>query len=157
MKISQEEPFLGRCGMAGDEMGSRLVAARLVGALMRLCFLMEKRYAPYSKWFGTAFNRLACAAPFMPLFDQVLQAATWTERQQPLCLAYELAARLHNQLGITPPLPSHVSNFHGRPFPVIHAEVFAQAITAAIQDPAVQALPPFAGSASQFLELGRRP
>jgi hypothetical protein len=152
MKISQDEPFVGRCGSVGDELGSRLVAARLAGALMRLCFLMEKRYAPYSKWFGTAFSRLACAAPFMPLFEQVLQADTWTARQQSLCQAYELAARMHNDLGITAPLPDRVSNFHGRPFPVIHGEVFAQAITSAIHDPQVQALPAFAGSVNQFLD-----
>jgi len=152
MKISQEEPFVGRCGSVGDELGSRLVAARLVGALMRLCFLMEKRYAPYSKWFGTAFRRLACAAPFLALFEQALQAGTWTERQQPLCRAYELAARLHNDLGITPPLPDRVSSFHGRPFPVIHGDVFAEAIAAVIHDPIVQALPAYAGSVNQFLE-----
>jgi hypothetical protein len=152
MKIGQEEPFVGRCGSVGDELGSRLVAARLVAALMRLCFLMEKRYAPYSKWFGTAFSRLDCAGQFMPLFEQVFQAATWPERQQPLCMAYKLAARQHNGLGITPPLPEQVSNFHGRPFQVIHGEIFAEAIAKAIHSPDVRALPAFAGSVNQFLE-----
>src|SRR3972149_1449254 len=54
-RISQEEPFMGRCAQVGDELGSRLVAARLVRDLMRLCFLMERQYAPYIKWLGTAF------------------------------------------------------------------------------------------------------
>jgi hypothetical protein len=152
MKISQEEPFVGRCGSVGDELGSRLVAARLVGALMRLCFLMEKRYAPYSKWYGTAFRYLLCASQFTPLFEQVLSAGSWEARQQPLCLAYELAARMHNHLAITPPLPDRVSSFHGRPFLVIHGEVFAQAVSASIHDPEVQALPAYAGSVNQFLD-----
>lgn len=152
MKISQEEPFVGRCGCVGDELGSRLVAARLVGILMRLGFLLEKRYAPYSKWFGTAFNRLACAASFNPLFERVFQAATWQERQAALGPAYELAAELHNRLGITPPLPVQVSNFHGRPFPVIHAETFAEAAASAIQNPQVRALSAYAGSVNQFLD-----
>ncbi len=152
MKIGQEEPFVGRCGSVGDELGSRLVAARLVGAVMRLCFLMEKRYAPYSKWSGTAFRRLACSGRFQPVFEQVWQAATWQERQEALCQAYELAAGMHNDLGITPPLPAQVSSFHGRPFQVIHGDVFAGAIRQAIHGEAVRSLPPFVGSVNQFID-----
>ena len=37
-RIAQEEPFVGRCGEAGDEMGSRIITARLMRDLMRLCF-----------------------------------------------------------------------------------------------------------------------
>ena len=62
MRIAQEEPFVGRCAEAGDELGSRIVAGRIVRDLMRLCFLIERRYAPYSKWLGTAFARLDCAS-----------------------------------------------------------------------------------------------
>src|SRR5581483_7403542 len=51
-RIAQEEAFVGRCGEAGDELGSRVTAARLVRDLMRLCFLFEKRYTPYTKWLG---------------------------------------------------------------------------------------------------------
>ena len=52
-RISEEEAFVGGCGDAGDDLGSRIIAARLVRDLMRLCFLMERRYAPYSKSLGT--------------------------------------------------------------------------------------------------------
>jgi hypothetical protein len=58
---SQEEPFVARTGDVGDELGSQVIAGRLVRALMQLCFLMERRYAPYSKWFGTGFSRLSIA------------------------------------------------------------------------------------------------
>jgi hypothetical protein len=54
--IAEEEAFVGRCGYVADEMGSRLVAARQVQRMMRLGFLLEQRYAPYSKWFGVAFT-----------------------------------------------------------------------------------------------------
>jgi hypothetical protein len=60
-RIAQEEAFVGRCRQVGDELGARLVAARLVRDLVRLCLLMERRYPPYSKWLGTAFDRLDCA------------------------------------------------------------------------------------------------
>lgn len=57
-RIAKEQPFVGRCGEAGDEFGSAIVAAHLARDLMRLCFLMERRYAPYPKWFGRAFSLL---------------------------------------------------------------------------------------------------
>lgn len=45
-RVSQEEAFVGRCAEAGDELGSAVTAARLVRDLMRLTFLLERRYAP---------------------------------------------------------------------------------------------------------------
>jgi hypothetical protein len=151
-RIEQEEPFVGRCGEAGDELGSRLIAARLVHDLMGLCFLMERTYAPYSKWFGTAFAQLASAPALMPLLEQVLGAATWREREAQLVRAYEVVATLHNALGITEPLPGHVSPFHNRPYLVIHGERFAAALRAAIVDEQVRRLPPHLGAIDQLAD-----
>ena len=38
-RIGQEEHLMGRAGQVGDEIGSALIAARLVRDVMRLCFL----------------------------------------------------------------------------------------------------------------------
>ena len=65
-RVAQEEAFVGRAGSVGDNVGSALIAARLVRDLMRLCFLMERTYAPYAKWFGIAFLRLSCAGRCRP-------------------------------------------------------------------------------------------
>ncbi len=65
-RIAQQEAFVGRAGDAGDDLGSRLLAAAIVHDLMRLCFFIERRYAPYGKWFGTAFARLACGVALGP-------------------------------------------------------------------------------------------
>ena len=81
-RIAQEEAFVGRSGDVGDELGSQLVAARLVYDVMRLCFLLERRYAPYSKWWGTAFGRLPCAQDVGPQLGAVLAATTWQERRR---------------------------------------------------------------------------
>jgi hypothetical protein len=59
--IEQEEHLMGRAGIVGDELGSALIASRLVQNIMRLCFLMARQYAPYAKWFGSAFNQLKAA------------------------------------------------------------------------------------------------
>jgi hypothetical protein len=151
-RIDQEEPFMGRCGQAGDELGSRLVAARLVKDVMRLCFLMERQYAPYIKWLGTAFGRLACAPHLTPLLMQALEAGNWEERQKPLCAAYEVVAEMHNRLGITEPLLAKVSPFFNRIFLVIHAGRFVEAIRACITDPEVKGLPEHLGSVDQFTD-----
>jgi hypothetical protein len=151
-KIGQEEPFIGRAGSVGDELGSRVIAARMAGAVMRLGFLMERVYAPYSKWFGTAFSRLTCAAELLPLLTEMLQAEQWKARQSALCRVLEACARLHNCLALTAPLPEQASPFHGRPFNVIHGEMFAEALWGAIRDEHLRSLPRFVGSVNQFVE-----
>jgi hypothetical protein len=57
---------------------------------------------------------------------------------------------MHNALGITVPLPTKVSPFHGRPFQVIHGEVFSNTIKATIRDEAVKRIPTDIGSVDQF-------
>src|SRR5574341_879636 len=138
-KIAHEEAFVGRCGDVGDELGSQIIAARLVQYLMRLCFLMEKRYAPYSKWFGKAFARLESAKKLGPIFLKVLASSSWQERERYLSQAYEVVAELHNSLRITKPLETKVSRFYNRPYLVIHADVFAEEIANAIEDKKVRA------------------
>jgi hypothetical protein len=76
-RISQQEAFVGRTGEVDDELGSAVIAAALVRDLMRLCFLIERRYAPYAKWFGTAFAELTCASRLVPQFKEVLAARSW--------------------------------------------------------------------------------
>jgi hypothetical protein len=151
-RIAQEEAFMGRCGQVGDDLGSRLVAARLVRDLMGLGFLMERRYPPYVKWFGRAFAQLDCAADLLPVLTRVLNADTWEDRQTHLTAAYEYAAAVHNALGITDPLSTEVSPFYGRPFLVIHADRFVDAIRAEIRSEAVLALPAHLGAFDQFVD-----
>jgi hypothetical protein len=151
-RIEQEEAFPGRCVEVGDELGSRVVAARLVRELMHLAFMLEREYMPYSKWLGTAFSRLRCAADLTPSLLGALGAQDWSAREQHLNQACESVARLHNQLGITEPLPDRVSPFFGRPFLVIHAGRFAEALQAAICDEAVKALPRWLGNTTQWAD-----
>jgi hypothetical protein len=60
----------------GDDIGYKIVASRIMRELMRLCFLMERRYWPYAKWFGTAFHRLQIAPTLEPIFSAVAASAT---------------------------------------------------------------------------------
>jgi hypothetical protein len=118
--------------------------------IMRLCFLIERQYAPYPKWFGTAFARLQCAPCLLPILREVNQSADWQTREKHLAQAYSILAEMHNALQITEPLPTQVSPYFGRPFQVIHGDQFATAIQAAIQDEAVKRIPVNIGSVDQF-------
>lgn len=137
-RVGQEEHLMGRAGSVGDEIGSALIGARLVRDLMRLCFLMERAYAPYPKWFGTAFNRLDCAASLAPSLRAALAAGTWQERERHLIVAYERVAETHNALGLTDPLPTKPRDFFGRPFRVIELHGFAAALLARVTDERVR-------------------
>ena len=143
---------MGRAGIVGDETGSAIIASRLVRDLMRLCFLMERVYAPYAKWFGTAFQELDCAAPLASHLRAALLADTWPARERALVPAYEIIASLHNALGITSPLPTTARRFFGRPFHVIALHGFADAIVAEIRDVSVRRLceRPLVGGLDQF-------
>jgi hypothetical protein len=114
-RIGQEEAFVGRTAEAGDELGSRLVAARLVRDLMRLAFLMERTYAPYIKWLGSAFKHLRCAPGLAPHLEGALAASDPLAREAHLVQAYEYVARMHNALEVTAPVSANVAPFHGRP------------------------------------------
>lgn len=151
MKIAEEEAFVGRAGELRDELGSQVVAARIVREIMKLAFLMEKQYAPYSKWLGTAFKRLKIAKKLGPVLRQVLLARTWKEREKKLSEAYSIVARQHNALRITEPLAVKTTRYYGRPFLVIHGEIFANAIRMAIRDPEVKRIKTNAGAVDQFL------
>jgi hypothetical protein len=138
--IGEEEHLAPRAGYAGDELGSAVIAGRIVHYLMRLCFLMERQYAPYPKWFGSALMRLDCAAALAPILRRAQMGETWRERETHLCQAYTIVAQMHNVLGITESLPTEPSTFHDRPFKVIQAWRFAEAISAKIQDPLLRRL-----------------
>jgi len=151
-RIEQEEPFMARCADVGDELGSRVVAARLAREVMHLCFLMERQYAPYSKWFGTAFSRLACAPRVGQVLNAALAADDWHVRERHLSTAYTLVAEMHNALEITESIPPHISAFYDRPYQVIHGDRFWQAIVTRITDQGVRDLPRLAGSTSQWVD-----
>ncbi len=151
-RIGQEEAFLGRTAEAGDELGSRLVAARLVRDVMRLAFILERTYAPYTKWFGTAFNRLRCASELGPHLEATLAATDWHTREAHLNRAYEHVAGMHNALGMTEPVAETVASFHGRPYMVIHADRFAETTEQAITSEVVRSWPKRAGSVNQWAD-----
>ncbi|MFC1419745.1 DUF4037 domain-containing protein [Streptacidiphilus cavernicola] len=153
LRIAQEEAFTGRTAEVGDDLGSRVVAARLTREVLRLCLLLARRYAPYSKWLGTAFARIpdAEAAPIAAELRTALAADAFAERGRALAAACSLAGAWQNRLGLCAPVDPAVRPYFDRPFPVVDAGRFTEALGSAITDPAVAPLPRL-GAVDQFTD-----
>ncbi|GAA3040377.1 DUF4037 domain-containing protein [Streptosporangium longisporum] len=152
-RLARQEAFPGRCGEVGDELGSALVTAELARDLMCLWLLMRRRYPPYAKWLGSAFGRVSGAAEaseeLAAAVSAEVGAGAWRERHRHLGVVYRRAAALHNRMGRAAALDDGLRDHHRRPFPVLDAGRFAEALHRAITDTRVRALPRV-GSIDQF-------
>jgi len=151
LRIAEEQAFVGRTGQVGDDLGSRVIAARLVRDVMRMAFLLQRRYAPYAKWLGTSFARLPLAAHLTPHLDRALRADDYTARGDALAAAYLELAQHQNALGIAGFTPI-VGPYHDRPFTTINADDAVAAAHAAITDPQISQLP-IVGALDQISDL----
>jgi hypothetical protein len=150
-RLGQEEHFVGRAAEVGDELGSRVLAARLVRDLIRMSFLIERRYAPYSKWLGSAFAQLDAYSEVGPPLMDALAADTYEQREAALVAAVETVAVRHNALGVTSPVDPSVRLFHDRPFRVLGSDRFAAACLERVTEPWLKSLPPV-GAIDQFAD-----
>jgi hypothetical protein len=126
--IAEEQAFMRRCFDVGDTVGSALVCGRIAERLMRLAFLYCGRYAPYSKWFGTAFSRLPVDKSIKAAISAALLAADIDEREDKLVTAQKLLADLHNASGITDYVDVKIEAYYGRKIKVIFADKIVAAV-----------------------------
>lgn len=147
--IASEQAFVKRCGECGDDIGSQLVCARIAERLMRLCFLYKNTYAPYSKWFGTAFKRLNIDERIEQTIWAALTANTLTERENKIVDAQALVADMHNSSGLTDVVDYRVEDYFGRDIKVIFADKFVQATAEKLAGTDLHNIP-FIGTLSQF-------
>ena len=113
--VDEELPFVGRSATRGDELGSRVIAARIVRHLGSIAFLLDRRWAPYSKWFGSVLATLPTGAAIAPSLNGTLEATTWEAREAHIAEAIETLAVRQRALAL--PTPDRaVHPFHDRPF-----------------------------------------
>ena len=149
-RIDQEEPFVGRTAEVGDELGSRVLAARLARDAMRLCFLQERRYAPYSKWLGSAFARLAAHETLGEPLRELVAATDYETREERFVEVVQHLAARHNALGITEPVDVSVGLFHERPS-ASSARPVRRRMPRRVSDPWLRSLP-LTGAIDQFVD-----
>ena len=150
-RLAQEEAFVARTAEVGDELGSAVTAARLTRDMVRLALLLERRYAPYSKWLGTAFARLPHRDDLPEHLAAATRASSVGERTAALAGAWSALAHRHDGAALTAPVDASLRDYHGRPARVLLADRFADACLDTVQDPALRALP-LLGSVDQAVD-----
>lgn len=146
-RLSQELPFVGRTGARGDEIGSRVLTARLTSGIIYLAFLLARTWMPYPKWTGTVLRELPGAPNIVGSLTSATTAATWSTRQEHLGAAIEGLADRQRGVGL-PAVEPAVHQFFERPFLGVDEQV-AGTLTAQIHDPEIRRLPPI-GSIEQW-------
>lgn len=157
--IAEEQAFVKRCSDCCDEVGSRIICSRIAERLMRLCFLYKNKYAPYSKWFGTAFKQLSVNSQIYDEIEAAISAKTIQEREKHIVNAQVLVAQLHNESNITEPCEIRVQKYFDREIKVIFADTFAEKTREKIGSAELKNIP-LIGSLSQiggFVELSDNP
>ena len=146
-RLDQELPLMGRAGGRGDELGSRVIAARLVDIAVHLGFLLSRSWPPYAKWRGWLFGRTTGCSGIAADLGRVLDARVWDERQTALGDALTGLARMQEQRGLPAPQPA-VEPFWDRPY--LHlSRGLLPALLDGIESPEVRALPVGIGSVEQ--------
>lgn len=151
-RISQEEAFFGRCHEMNDHLGSHMILSRLIRDIMALCYMQEKTYIPYNKWFGKGFQQLNCSQELEPLLLKTVQASSFEEKEDYLSLCYQKIAQQHNALKLTDFLTPTTSFYYTRPYQVIRGERFASALKNQIQDSTLTHLSLDIGTVNQYLD-----
>jgi hypothetical protein len=138
-RVEQELPFVGRTGQRGDDLGSRVIAGRLVTSLVRLGFLLERHWPPYPKWAGTLFARLPTAPSAGENLARALAAATWQEREAALRAACDALHERQRAVGLPALDGPACEPFYDRPFSGLRG--VPEVLRAAITDREVRVLP----------------
>ena len=140
-RLAEEEAFVARTAQVGDEIGSAVTAARLVRDMMRLAMLLERRYAPYQKWLGTAFAQLSHRDNLPSSLARALDASDAVARESALGAAWSALAIRHNDARLTETVDPSTRNYHERPARVLMADRFVDACLATVTDAALRSLP----------------
>ena len=133
-RVAQEEAFVARTAEVGDALGSAVTAARLVRELMGLALLLERRYAPYQKWLGSAFAALGHEDDLPAQLARAVSSRQHKDREGALAGAYTLLAERHNQAGLTPRLDTSTRPYYTRGGGVLMADRFTDACLATVTD-----------------------
>ncbi|MBD3189673.1 MAG: DUF4037 domain-containing protein [Candidatus Heimdallarchaeota archaeon] len=126
--LREENAFLGRTAEIGDEIGLHILIAKQIRKMMKLCFLVEKKYAPYNKWFSKAFRTLKSSKQLVPLIKKILSTNDWSQKEKQLIQAYSYVAKMHNEQEITETIEVKITTYYDRPYLTINFHDFVEKI-----------------------------
>ena len=101
----RDAPYnIHRVSKRGDDLTCTIYFGICVKRLMELCFALNRRYAPYTKWLNRTYRTLPrFADELAPLIDDAMQETSWKRRVRILIEANYVIADALAQLGLTAP------------------------------------------------------
>jgi hypothetical protein len=117
---------------------------------MWLAFALSRRWPPYAKWRGAAFQALPVAADLAGPLAAAATAPDWRRRESGLTDACEVLLSAQRARGLPAPA-SAVTRFWDRPFRTVD-QAIGEALLAGITDPHVRGLPTGIGSIEQWTD-----
>lgn len=136
-RIEEELPFVGRTGERGDDVGSAVIAARIVRTTMQLALALDDRRAPYAKWLGMAFAGTPASDGLLEPLGRAVERG-WRGAQDALVVALEGLAAAQTARGLPSCLPA-TEPFWDRPYRGLRP--VAEAVRRSIGDGVVRDLP----------------
>ncbi len=95
---------IGRIGTRGDVLGLHIQVAKVAQHLMRIAFMVSRRYWTYKKWFGTLFRQLPIAGELEPVLLDLLEEQNWQRVEEKIGEAARILLQKQNELGLTLPI-----------------------------------------------------
>jgi hypothetical protein len=95
-----------RSAKRGEPVAEQMYLGWALYCIMRLAFMLNRRYAPYRKWLHRAFRQLPhLANELNPLLTQMIDGGSAGTRRTAFRGALEALGRATNELGIITPQP----------------------------------------------------
>ena len=93
-----------RCAVRGERVGEQMYLGWALFCLMRLTFMLNRRYAPYRKWLHRAFRELPRLVDELdPLLARMTDGESAKVKGQAFRAALDLLGQATNELGIIEP------------------------------------------------------
>ncbi len=137
--IAHEEAFIGRCIEHDDYVGAKLISARVVSTVMKICFAIKRQYMPYSKWFTTKFSRLGLHS-IEDLAVQILSENNLPLIEKKVAKLYQEVIALNNATAGLPVINNTVRDYYNRPYKVIMAGEIVTLFVDAIESETLKSL-----------------
>ncbi len=137
--VDNEEAFVGRAVEFGDLVGLKLLAARMVNLMLKVCFVAKETYVPYSKWFSRGFDDLGLPeikAQALGVLTENAPAAI----ESKLAGLYLAVLALQNASAGVPIVECEISDYYNRPYKVIKAGGIVDVLRNAISDEQLKAI-----------------
>ena len=150
-RIDQGERFVGRTAEVGDELGSRIVAARLVRTQSACAFSRSAATRPIASGSDRPFVASRHSTPSVTRSLKSWLPTTLQLGQSAFAEAITTIAARQNALRVTVSVDEGIRLFHDRPFRVLGLGCFIDACLERVSDPWLRSLP-LVGAIDQFVD-----